>query len=397
MPRLAELDDVQRNRILMRPVPINDEVPWTTPATSLVQGTLALVTTAGLHHRTDEPFVKYDQTYRVIDADVSESDLLQSQSSIGFDRSLRMRDINVVFPIDRLREFVADHKIGALTTKFYSLVGAQDNSEKTAETIGGELGPLLKEQGANFVLITPTCPVCTHTASALARVLEAQGLSTVVLGLVREYLEKVRPPRAQFVPFPFGAPCGMPGERAQQVAVLESALRLFDEPAGPVLVDFEGEPGVGYTPAPLQASAVERTAGPDLDDPATEASMMRRYYEKWLEQSGNKTAVGLSRVPVVRFRGIIRFFESLLENDGADTRERPAQMSRPDFIRYCSDDLKAMYLEGRIVMKPGETPADAARWLWGETALGKLLVDVRNQMAKSEDDAIRDAAFGIAR
>ncbi|MGH3251645.1 MAG: glycine/sarcosine/betaine reductase selenoprotein B family protein, partial [Trebonia sp.] len=179
MPRLLELNEVQRNRLLMRPVPVNDDVPWTPPATAVSSGMLALVTTAGLHHRDDAPFVKYDQTYRVIDAGVSEQDLLQSQSSIGFDRSLRMRDINVVFPIDRLRELAASQAIGALSDKFYSLVGAQDDSEQTAQAIGAEIGPLLRQQGVQFVLITPTCPFCTHTASALARVLEAQGLSTV--------------------------------------------------------------------------------------------------------------------------------------------------------------------------------------------------------------------------
>jgi hypothetical protein len=81
----------------------------------------------------------------------------------------------------------------------------------------------------------------------------------------------------------------------------------------------------------------------------------------------------------------------------AGVRERPAEVSRADFLRYCSDDLKAMYLEGRIAMKPTETPDQALRWLWGETALGALLVEVKNHMEKSADDSIRDAAFGIAR
>jgi muconolactone D-isomerase len=148
--------------------------------------------------------------------------------------------------------------------------------------------------------------------------------------------------------------------------------------------------------APVQASEVSRPAEPAMDT-ATETSMMRRYYEQWLEQRGGKTAVGLSRVPVTRFRGIIRFFESFLADPDADARERPAEMPRAEFMRYCSDDLKAMYLEGRIVMKPGETPDQALRWLWGETALGALLVAVKEQMAESPDPDIHDAGFGIAR
>jgi D-proline reductase (dithiol) PrdB len=399
MPRLSDLPVVQRNKLLMRPVQINDDVPWTSPPSSVARSRLALVTTAGLHHRRDAPFLKYDQTYRVIDSDAVESDLLQSQSSIGFDRGLRIRDVNVVFPIDRLRELSADGTIDGLTDKFYSLTGAQANSEKTAATIGAQLGPLLREQGADLVLITPTCPFCTHTAGALARVLETHGLSTVLLALVREFVEKVRPPRAVFVPFPFGAPVGMPNDREQQLAVLRTALSTFEAPSGPVLVDFEAELSTGQAGAPAVASAIERAQQPNVDtvDAATETSIMRRYYEQWLLEHGDKTAVGLSGIPVVRFRGIIRSFEAFVKNPDADIRERPESVSRPEFIRYCADDLKAMFLEGRIMMKPGETPDQANRWLWGESALGRLLVDVKDQMEQSSDESMRIAGYGIAR
>ena len=396
MPRLGDLPEVQRNKLLMRPVPINDEVPWTPPPRSVAHSRLALVTTAGLHHRRDAPFLKYDQTHRVIDGDVVESDLLQSQSSIGFDRGLRMRDINVVFPIDRLRELAADGTIGGLTDEFYSLTGAQAHSERTAETIGARLGPQLKEHDADLVLITPTCPFCTHTASALARVLETYGLCTVLLALVREFVEKVRPPRAVFVPFPFGAPVGMPGDREQQLTVLRTALNTFDAPSGPVLVDFEAELPPGSAAAPTVASAIER-GQPSAVDAATETSMMRHYYERWLAEHGNKTAVGLSGIPAVRFRGVIRSFEAFVDNPDGDIWKRPESVSRPEFIRYCADDLKAMYLEGRIMMKPGETPEQANRWLWGETALGRLLVDVKDRMERSGDEGMRNAGYGIAR
>jgi D-proline reductase (dithiol) PrdB len=395
MPKLDQLPTVQRTRIQMRPVPINTDTPWTAPAKPVSESRLAVVTTAGLHLRTDRQFAKYDQTLRVIPSDVAEGDLLQSQSSIGFDRSLRMRDINVVLPIDRLRELVEHGEIGSLAANFYSLVGAQENSEATAEHIGGELVQRLKDDGTELVLITPACPVCTHTGAAVQRVLEAAGLSTVSLSLVRMYSEKVRPPRALFVPFPFGAPCGMPGDASQQTEVLRAALSLFAETSGPILRDFEGGDLEASELSPVQASAVQRGAEPEMDA-ATETSMMRRYYEQWLERE-HKTAVGLTGIPVGRFRGIIRFFESFLTDDAADIPQRPGDIPRPEFMRYCADDLKAMYLEGRMVMKPGERPDEAARWLWGETALGKLLVDVRDRMESSADDAIRDAAFGIAR
>jgi hypothetical protein len=71
--------------------------------------------------------------------------------------------------------------------------------------------------------------------------LERQGISTVVLQLLRVVAERVRPPRALFVPFPHGYPLAAPDDRGRQGAVIEAALRLLEasdvEP--PMLVDFE--------------------------------------------------------------------------------------------------------------------------------------------------------------
>jgi len=38
----------------------------------------------------------------------------------------------------------------------------------------------------------------------LARALETAGIATTSISMVREHTEKVKPPRALFVPFPFG-------------------------------------------------------------------------------------------------------------------------------------------------------------------------------------------------
>jgi hypothetical protein len=43
----------------------------------------------------------------------------------------------------------------------------------------------------------------------LARVLEAHGIATTSISLVREHTEKIKPPRALLVPFPFGHAFGV--------------------------------------------------------------------------------------------------------------------------------------------------------------------------------------------
>ena len=76
--------------------------------------------------------------------------------------------------------------------------------------------------------------------SLVAAEIERQGISTVTVQLLYEVAEKVGPPRALFVPFRHGYPLDAPDEPARQHAVLESALRLLEDPSltPPVLVDY---------------------------------------------------------------------------------------------------------------------------------------------------------------
>jgi len=71
--------------------------------------------------------------------------------------------------------------------------------------------------------------MCSQTVSLVAAELERQGIATVALQLLREIAEAVRPPRALFVPFPHGYPLDRPDDPPRQLAVLEAALRLFEE------------------------------------------------------------------------------------------------------------------------------------------------------------------------
>ncbi|MGH7415660.1 MAG: hypothetical protein ACREKJ_15805 [Candidatus Rokuibacteriota bacterium] len=112
MPRLDRLPQINRNNLLMLPVLVNDRAPFTTPARPLSECRLAIVTTAGLHRRGDRPFGPADQTYRVISSDTPTAAIIQSHTSLGFDRVPIMRDVNISFPIDRIRELVARGELG---------------------------------------------------------------------------------------------------------------------------------------------------------------------------------------------------------------------------------------------------------------------------------------------
>lgn len=77
--------------------------------------------------------------------------------------------------------------------------------------------------------------------SGLAHVLEAAGVPTTLVSLIREHTAKMRPPRALWVPFELGRPFGPPGNAELQTRLLKHALRLLEAPAGPVLEDVPEE------------------------------------------------------------------------------------------------------------------------------------------------------------
>ena len=156
MPRLDRLPEGNRNNLLNLPVQANDGTPFTALAKPLAACRVAIVTTAGLHHREDRPFGPGEQGYRVIPATIAPGDLVQSHTSIGFDRTPTMRDVNISFPIDRLRELVARHELGGLAPHHFSFMGAQRDLKRIDGETGPEVGRRLREDGVDAALITPT-------------------------------------------------------------------------------------------------------------------------------------------------------------------------------------------------------------------------------------------------
>lgn len=81
--------------------------------------------------------------------------------------------------------------------------------------------------------------MCTQSVGLVAGVLEGAGIATVCVALVRGVAERVRPPRALAVPFPFGAPLGRAHDAAGQRAVVARALALLGAVGpGPLLTDL---------------------------------------------------------------------------------------------------------------------------------------------------------------
>jgi D-proline reductase (dithiol) PrdB len=156
MPRLEDVSEVTRQAWLNFPVFEADEAPFTRPSKPLAESRVALVTTAGVHLRGDRPFASSDQTFRVVPSGSPAMAIVQSHSSIGFDRTAFMRDVNISFPIDRLRELRDHGEIGSLAHDFYSFMGGSRAPRVMQRDTGPHVARRLLAEGVDVVLLTPT-------------------------------------------------------------------------------------------------------------------------------------------------------------------------------------------------------------------------------------------------
>ena len=153
MARMADLVESEQAHLNNLPLPTYDTTPWVDgPPAS--QRRVALVTTAGLNLRGEQPFrMGAGADYRVIPASTDGADILMNHVSVNFDRTGFQDDVNVVLPLDRLKEMAADGEIGSVAAYHYSFMGATDPA--MLEPKARELAGMLKEDGVNAVILTP--------------------------------------------------------------------------------------------------------------------------------------------------------------------------------------------------------------------------------------------------
>jgi hypothetical protein len=85
-----------------------------------------------------------------------------------------------------------------------------------------------KADGVDAAILVPNCPVCHQTTALTARHLEANGISTVVMGCAKDIVEHAAAPRFLFSDFPLGNSAGKPDDMASQVSTLELALKTLE-------------------------------------------------------------------------------------------------------------------------------------------------------------------------
>lgn len=152
MARIEDIPEPTRAAVLALSV-----APVAAPAfvagPPLAQRRVALVSSAALYRRGEAPFLPGSGEYRALPADLPPGEVLMSHVSIGFDRSGWQRDLNVAYPIDRLRELAAEGVIGALAATHYSVMGSTDPQAMTASA--DAVAAQMRAEGVGAAVLSP--------------------------------------------------------------------------------------------------------------------------------------------------------------------------------------------------------------------------------------------------
>jgi D-proline reductase (dithiol) PrdB len=136
------------------------DVPWARPTKDLRHATVALVTTGGVHLKTDRPFDMSDPdgdpTWREIPLDAPASALVITHDY--YDHTDADRDLNLVLPAERLKEMEQRGVIGRLHPAAYSFMGHIDGRhvEELIFRYAPEVARKLTRAGVDYALLVPS-------------------------------------------------------------------------------------------------------------------------------------------------------------------------------------------------------------------------------------------------
>ncbi len=134
-------------------VPITPEIVWTPVTKPLNEMKVALVTGAGVHLKTDKRFnLAGDTSYRVIPREATGKDLMVSHG--GYDNADVNKDINCMFPIDRLKELAQEGFIKEVAELHFGTMGGGGDIETFTNFTGPEIAEKLKEIKVDAVVLT---------------------------------------------------------------------------------------------------------------------------------------------------------------------------------------------------------------------------------------------------
>jgi D-proline reductase (dithiol) PrdB len=148
--------NVERSRTL---VDADLTIPFAPVRKPLAHSRAALITTAGVHLRSQAPFdmhnIEGDASYRTIPTNAAAADITITHKY--YDHNDADRDLNVVFPLAHFADLAQRNVIGGLASHHFGFMGHIEGDQatmlkdKTARAVAAEL----VKDGVDFAFLTP--------------------------------------------------------------------------------------------------------------------------------------------------------------------------------------------------------------------------------------------------
>lgn len=157
--KIFQLDIVKRNWAKRYQGLRFDETPWATLKKPLNESKFTFITTAGVHLKKDHPFNMSDKdgdaTYRIFAFDTDPSDLMITHDY--YNHSDADRDINVVLPLDALKDCLNQKIMGSFSDSVYSFMGHIEgkNIKKLIRDSCRELSQILLKEQVDVAIVSP--------------------------------------------------------------------------------------------------------------------------------------------------------------------------------------------------------------------------------------------------
>jgi len=135
----------------------DDFIPLAQLKKPLSEARLTFVSSAGVQPKRTMPFDVVhpvgDYSFRRVFSGSKVNDLEIHQ--IKYPTNGASRDLNVIFPIERLQELAAEGVIGGLTPNFFSFIGYQMDPPTFESTLAEDIASAVVGDGADAALLCP--------------------------------------------------------------------------------------------------------------------------------------------------------------------------------------------------------------------------------------------------
>ncbi len=135
----------------------SDTVPLARLRRPLAESRLSFVSTAGVQPAGTLPFDVVhpvgDYTFRRVPSSAAPADLEIHQ--LKYPTEGAHRDLNVIFPIERLQELAREGVVGGLTDNFFSFIGYNMDPDLLERTLAEDLAQAVADEQADLALLSP--------------------------------------------------------------------------------------------------------------------------------------------------------------------------------------------------------------------------------------------------